>query len=685
MNYLTKIKLICFKCSLYQKFLILILTILFIAFSAVGLYIYYSQKNGLIKNADNRMYGHLDELVELLNYDESSKQDKVNIALNVAHEIFYNDYTLQKSDAIIEVEAINQITKKKQRLKINRWLFNDKQLYKNYEIVDRIKNLSVETATIFQKIPDGYLRISTNVKKLDGERAVGTFIPNESPVIQTIERDSTYRGRAYVVNNWYLTAYEPIKIDGEIQGILYVGLKEHKHDFLSKTLKNKTYFESGFPFIVDYQGNYVIHPTKQGLSALEEPFFLEIKKSLVKRGKKIVEIDVDDKIKKQYIYYQYFKPYDSYIALSIYEEDILKELKNVIWIVLAEVILFMGLFSTIIFVLVKPVIKQIREIRDNIDKLANGEITEKMVANHQDEIGDMIEAVNKLIESLSNVAKFADEIGQGKLDSTLDDSERSQLSKSLLEMRDSLVKAQAEEAKRKQEDKQRNWATNGLAKLGDILRQNNDNLNELSYNIISYIVKYLEASQGGIYLINDDNEQNVFIELTAAYAYDRQKFLTKQIEIGEGLIGACFIEKNTVYLTEIPDDYLMITSGLGKGNPTNLLIQPLLFNDKIFGIMEIASFQKLEEFKIEFVKTAGESIASTISSVKINVKTARLLEESRNHSEQMVQQEEEMRQNLEEMRATQEESQRREEELNIELERVKEELQTLKEKLKKQR
>jgi PAS domain S-box-containing protein len=102
----------------------------------------------------------------------------------------------------------------------------------------------------------------------------------------------------------------------------------------------------------------------------------------------------------------------------------------------------------------------------------------------------------------------------------------------------------------------------------------------------------------------------------------------------------------------------MIASGLGESNPTSILIVPLKVNEQIFGIVELASFDEFPEYQRDFVAKIGESIASTISMVKVNEKTTRLLQESQIMTEQMQAQEEEMRQNMEELQATQEEMER---------------------------
>jgi PAS domain S-box-containing protein len=113
-----------------------------------------------------------------------------------------------------------------------------------------------------------------------------------------------------------------------------------------------------------------------------------------------------------------------------------------------------------------------------------------------------------------------------------------------------------------------------------------------------------------------------------------------------------------VYLKEVPENFVRITSGLGEALPRNILIVPLKLEEQVFGLIEIASFKMIEDFEIEFVEKLGESIASTISTVRNSERTNKLLQETQLQAEQMRAQEEEVRQNMEELSATQEEMQR---------------------------
>jgi PAS domain S-box-containing protein len=321
-------------------------------------------------------------------------------------------------------------------------------------------------------------------------------------------------------------------------------------------------------------------------------------------------------------------------------------------LVLGSTIIMIGLLSALF--LRRSITRPVNFLKNVVIKLGKGELVEeKRTSFSNDEIGEMAVAMDSLVTGLKSTSLFAENIGSGNYQTEFKPlSEHDVLGNALINMRNNLQKVS-------EDDKKRNWATEGLAKFGETLRTNNNDLAKLSDEIIGNLVKYLKANQGALYIVDDSSaEEEATMSMKACYAWDKKKFLNHKIYKGEGLAGQAWQEGDTVYLTEVPQNYVRIVSGLGDANPTSVLIVPLKVNDQIFGVVEIASFIEFRDFEIEFVQRIAESIASTISSVKINARTQRLLEESQEMTEQMRAQEEEMRQNMEELQATQEEMQR---------------------------
>jgi PAS domain S-box-containing protein len=300
-----------------------------------------------------------------------------------------------------------------------------------------------------------------------------------------------------------------------------------------------------------------------------------------------------------------------------------------------------------------------------LTQLSKGILPDKEIKiNTNDELAEMADNLNTFSRGLKQTTEFATTIGSGNLGTDFKPlSENDILGNSLLEMRANLYKSQQEDEKRQHEDDLRKWANEGLTQFSEILRQSTSNISDLANNVLKNLIHFLNANQGGLFLYNDSDKEDIHLELVSSYAYNQERKKKKKIYLGEGLIGTCAIEKSYVYLTDLPNDYLTITSGLGGSNPSSLLIMPLKVEEQIFGVLEIASFRKLERHEIDFVEKVSESIASTLSIAKINQRTAELLTQSQQQAEEMASQEEEMRQNLEELQATQEESARKEAEM----------------------
>ncbi len=278
-------------------------------------------------------------------------------------------------------------------------------------------------------------------------------------------------------------------------------------------------------------------------------------------------------------------------------------------------------------------------------------------------MGGIIRTMNKALKAeevrSNSILQFVEGLSAGKLDVKINsDDKDDELISSLVQLQKSLKQNQKEDAKRRDEEQQRTWVTRGVAEFGEILRRNNDNMQELSYNIIRYLVDYVNLTQAGFFLLHTGDEKGdngkKFFELTAFIAYDRRKYADKTIEWGEGLVGRCALEQRTIYMTELPENYVTVTSGLGEGDPSALILVPLKSNDVVYGVIEMAMLQPLLKHEIEFLEKTAESIAMTISTVKTNMQTQILLQETQQQAARMREQEEVSQQHLEEMRATQE-------------------------------
>jgi HAMP domain-containing protein len=357
--------------------------------------------------------------------------------------------------------------------------------------------------------------------------------------------------------------------------------------------------------------------------------------------------------------------------LAIVKESKVRSSNMLTWLYIGNIVLFLAIGLYARHFSRNSITNPIAGLSDLISMLSKGKFVSVTLQKGRDEIGRMAEAIESMLLGLRAKAEFAENIGKGNYESNFELlSEEDAMGGALIQMRDNLKKAA-------DEDRKRNWATEGMAKFADILRSRTNNLSELSDSIISNLVKYMNANQGALYLVNDDNPQDTFIEMAACYAYDRKKFLNQRIELGEGVTGQCIQERGTIYMSDIPSNYLRITSGLGDALPRHLVVVALRIDEQIFGAVELASFHAIEPYHIDFVEKLGESIASTIASAKVNSRTKKLLEETQFQAEQMRAQEEEMRQNMEELSATQEEmhrAQRRSEETLREMKTREEEL-----------
>jgi GAF domain-containing protein/HAMP domain-containing protein len=309
-------------------------------------------------------------------------------------------------------------------------------------------------------------------------------------------------------------------------------------------------------------------------------------------------------------------------------------------------------------------ISPLLSLKDSLVSVSNGVLPDKIQKKYSDEVGQMADTTDDLVQALKRTATFAEKIGKGDLKADFKPSSKGDiLGNALIEMRSSLVETE-------QQDTERNWIVTGVAEISEILRSH-DTIDELGDAVIAYITEKIDAIQGAFYILNDDDQSDQFIEMKSAYAYHKKKYVEAKFKLAEGLVGQAAVEKDYILRTEIPDDYVSITSGiLGDKRPTGILIAPLLAEENVYGVVEFAGFHRFTESQIKFVKEISLILARTIFNIKVNVRTRNLLEESQTMSNELQEQQEVLRQNAEEMAATQEELKRTNQRLEDQIEEV---------------
>lgn len=335
------------------------------------------------------------------------------------------------------------------------------------------------------------------------------------------------------------------------------------------------------------------------------------------------------------------------------------------WFIAKAVVILLIIASFVyLFVNVFSLLEPLSKIAAFCKRIAAGEFPEEKI-----EAGNIMDLklitgfLTAHIESLKLKYTFLRSLNEDKLDAPLVTAgEHDLVGNELISLQKKISDTYESQKKNEHENAVRQYMNEGAAKFADILRQKNENMVVLGDSFIREIVKYLNAIQGGFFVLDDADKNDQVLRLVSAFAYNRKKYLDQTIKLGEGLIGTCAREKQYINLTDIPPGYISITSGLGDTPPNNLLLIPVLHENELLGVIEIASLKKFMDYEIEFSREVALNLGATLVNTRNNQRTAELLAKSQQQALEMAEQEEEMRQNMEELKATQEESGRREEE-----------------------
>ncbi|MBN2513243.1 MAG: methyl-accepting chemotaxis protein [Sedimentisphaerales bacterium] len=229
------------------------------------------------EQADSAARTDLDHIAEnmyaMCQAQQESIEQNLKYCLNVAKDTLNQAGPISLSSETVTWNCINQNNKTSQTVTLPRmmvgqtWLGQNAEIKDSSPVVDKVKNMVGGTCTVFQRMNDAgdMLRVCTNVETLDGKRAIGTFIPRTqpdgtpNPVVSNLMEGKTYLGRAFVVNKWYITTYEPLLDESKkVIGALYFGIPQESIASLRKAIMDVQVGKTGYIFVLDSKGNYVI-------------------------------------------------------------------------------------------------------------------------------------------------------------------------------------------------------------------------------------------------------------------------------------------------------------------------------------------------------------------------------------------------------------------------------------------
>ena len=339
---------------------------------------------------------------------------------------------------------------------------------------------------------------------------------------------------------------------------------------------------------------------------------------------------------------------------------------------------------------------QVRGIAKVVTSVATGNLRQKLSINAKGEVAQLTETINEMIETLAvfadQVTTVAREVGvEGRLGGQANVPGASGIWKNLTEnvnqlaqnlttqvrsisevasavTKGDLTRTIRVEAKGEVEalkdtinqmianlrattlrNQETDWLKSNLAKFTQMLQGQKD-LNAVTTRILSELAQVVNAHYGAFYILKlEDKNPHATLALYAGYAYKEEKNIVREFRIGEGLVGQCALEKERILLTNVPSNYIKINSGLGKAKPSNLIILPVLFENNVKAVIELASLDTFSQTHLDFLSQLTESIGIVLNTIEANTRTEGLLTQSQSLASELKIQQEELRRTNDEL------------------------------------
>jgi CheY-like chemotaxis protein/HAMP domain-containing protein/putative methionine-R-sulfoxide reductase with GAF domain len=261
--------------------------------------------------------------------------------------------------------------------------------------------------------------------------------------------------------------------------------------------------------------------------------------------------------------------------------------------------------------------------------------------------------VNQLAATLTTQLRAISEVSQAVTQGDLTRSIAVEAQGEVAELKDTINKMIENLAGTTRANQEQDWLNSNMARFTGMLQGERD-LETVSRLIMSELTPLVGAGHGAFFLMESpDGEGDDFeLRLIATYGYKERKNVSTRFKIGEGLVGQAALEQKSILLTQAPEDYIKITSGLGEAAPVNVIVLPVLFEDQVMGVIELASFGRFTQVQQAFLDQLGESIGVVLNTIEANMRTEELLEQSQQLTMELQSQSEELQAQQEELQQT---------------------------------
>ncbi len=363
----------------------------------------YKVQGSLHHLGQTSMKSIADSVHSLMEMQNDILMDKVKADIDILDKkIFSLGFPKLNKRHPIETTITNQVTKQSESVTIPSLEFGGIPVNNKYDIVDDLKKEIGGTATIFQVLPGKLLRISTNVLKLDGNRATGTYIPDSSPVYKAVMSGKTFYGMAYVVNAWYITAYKPLTdLRGNIVSVIYVGRKIITEAFKKSVLASNV-GGKGYATIFNQQGDVMLHPTLTGKNLSDAPFWKSFEN--VEDGEIEYQLDGTEKV----AYITFFKPWKWSFAFMMNKSDMSHGVDRDIFITNVIIaVIALSIAAIILLLMIKTTTKPLQQLSDFTAKVSEGDYDSELEYAADDVVGRTINSVKHMVFELKNKLGFS--------------------------------------------------------------------------------------------------------------------------------------------------------------------------------------------------------------------------------------------------------------------------------------